>query len=77
MDIRHGPVHLYYGCRSKASQLFQDEIEAMIEHKVINKLSLAYSRETDKSKVGFCKIHFIQTQLKILELFNDFLFFKQ
>ena len=42
---------MYYGCRGKASQLFRNEVDAMVQNKIINKSFVAYSRENDQSKV--------------------------
>lgn len=52
---QHGPVYLYYGCREKSSQPFRNELDAMMQHKVINKTFVAFSRETGKPKVFVLK----------------------
>jgi sulfite reductase alpha subunit-like flavoprotein len=42
---------MYYGCREKTSQPFRNELDTMMQHKVITKIFVAYSRDTGKPKV--------------------------
>lgn len=52
---QYGPIYLYYGCREKASQLFRNELDKMMQHKVITKTFVAFSREIGKQKVSVTK----------------------
>ena len=48
---QYGPVYFYYGCREKTSQPFRNELDAMMQQKVISKTFVAFSRESGKPKV--------------------------
>ena len=49
-----GDMILYFGCRSSHSDdLYSDEIKPLVKSGVINQYYVAYSRETNVSKVCF------------------------
>ena len=53
-----GTFYFYFGCRERATQPFRNELDSMMQHKVINKVSVAYSRESGKTKVVIKSVPF-------------------
>jgi hypothetical protein len=44
LKSQYGPIHLYYGCREKALQIYSKEVAMMKEAGVINEDYIALSR---------------------------------
>lgn len=52
-DITIGGIWLFFGCRTKALDLYKEEKEEMVANKVLEKTFLALSRDPNIPKVIF------------------------